>query len=57
MAEQPTAASIEPRPVHIDFPYSYSVDGHQRTGTVSCAVDNGELDRKASTSPDSRILR
>ena len=57
MAEQPSAASIEPRPVHIDFPYSYSVDGLQRTGRVSCDLDNGELDRKASTSLDSRIVR
>ena len=57
MAEQPNAASIEPRAVHIDFPYSYSVDGLQRTGRVTCAVDNGELLGKASTSLDSRIVR
>lgn len=57
MAEQPSAAAIEPRPVHIDFPYSYSVDGLQHTGTVSCDVDHRELDRKAATSLDSRIVR
>ena len=57
MAEQPNAASIEPRAVHIDFPYSYSVDGLQRTGRVTCEVDNGELLGKASTSLDSRIVR
>jgi hypothetical protein len=57
MAEQPTAASIEPKAVHIDFPYHYSVDGLQRTGRVSCDVDDRELDRKASTSLDSRIVR
>lgn len=57
MAEQPSAASIEPKAVHIDFPYHYSVDGLQRTGRVSCDVDNGELNTKASTSLDSRIAR
>jgi len=57
MAEQPSAASIEPRAVHIDFPYQYSVDGMQRTGRVCCDVDNRELDGKASTSLDSRIVR
>ena len=57
MAEQPSAALPEPRAVHIDFPYSYSVDGVQRTGRVSCDVVNGELDPKASTTPDSRIVR
>jgi hypothetical protein len=50
MAEQPSAAPIEPRAVHIDFPYYYSVDGLQRTGRVSCDVDKGELDGKSSTS-------
>lgn len=57
MAELPSAVGNEPTAVHIDFPYSYSVDGLQRTGRVSCAVDHGELDRKASTSLDSRIVR
>ena len=57
MAELPSAVGIEPTAVHIDFPYSYSVDGLQCTGRVSCAVDHGELDRKASTSLDSRIVR
>jgi len=57
MAEQPSAASIEPRAVHIDFPYHYSVDGLQRIGRVSCDVDNGELDRQASPSLESRIVR
>jgi len=57
MAEKPTTPSIEPRPVHIDFPYSYSVDGVQRTGTVSCDVDNGGFYGKASPSLDSRIVR
>jgi len=57
MTEQPSAASIEPRAVHIDFPYQYSVDGMQRTGRVCCDVDNRELDGKASTSLDSRIVR
>ena len=57
MAEHPSAASIEPSAVHIDFPYHYSVDGLQRTGRVSCDLDSGELDSKASTSLDSRIVR
>ena len=57
MAEQPSAASIEPKAVHIDFPYYYSVDGLQRTGRVSCDVDNAELDGKVSTPLDSRIVR
>jgi hypothetical protein len=57
MGEQPSAAAIEPRAVHIDFPYHYSVDGLERTGRVSCDVDNGELDGKTSTSLDSRIVR
>ena len=57
MAEKPSTPSIEPRPVHIDFPYSYSVDGIQRTGTVSCDVDNGGLNGKAWPSLDSRIVR
>ena len=57
MAEQPSAVSIEPRAVHIDFPYFYSVDGLQCTGRVSCDVDNSELLGKASTSLDSRIVR
>ncbi len=57
MGEQPSAASIEPRAVHIDFPYYYSVDGLERTGRVSCDVDNGELDGKTSRSLDSRIVR
>jgi len=57
MAEQPSAASIEPRAVHIDFPYHYSVDGLQRTGRISCDVANGELDKNTSTSLDSRIVR
>ena len=57
MAEQPGTVAIEPTAVHIDFPYSYSVDGLQRTGRVSCDVDHSELDRKASTSLDSRIVR
>jgi hypothetical protein len=57
MAEQPSAASIEPRAVHIDFPYHYSVDGLQHTGRVSCDINNRELGWKASTSLDSRIVR
>jgi hypothetical protein len=57
MAEQPSAASVEPRAVHIDFLYHYSVDGLERTGRVSCDVDKGDLDGKASTSLDSRIGR
>jgi hypothetical protein len=57
MAELPSAVGIEPTAVHIDFPYYYSVDGLQRTGRVSCDVDHGELDTKASTSLDSRIVR
>jgi hypothetical protein len=57
MAEQPSAASIEPGVVHIDFPYHYSVDGLQHTGRVSCDINNRELGWKASTSLDSRIVR
>ena len=57
MAEQPSAASIEPMAVHIDFPYHYSVDGLQHTGRVSCDINNGELGWNASTSLDSRIVR
>ncbi len=57
MADQPSAAPIQPGTVHIDFPYSYSVDGVQRTGTVSCDVDNGGFNGKASPSLDSRIVR
>ena len=57
MAEQPSTPSIEPRAVHIDFPYHYSVDGLQRTGRVSCDINNGELGWKASTSLDSGIVR
>jgi len=57
MAEQPSAASIEPGVVHIDFPYHYSVDGLQHTGRVSCDINNRELGWKGSTSLDSRIVR
>jgi hypothetical protein len=57
MADQPSAPSIEPRAVHIDFLYYYSVDGLERTGRVSCDVDKGELDGKVPASLDSRIVR
>jgi hypothetical protein len=43
--------------VHIDFPYHYRVDGLERTGRVSCDVDERELVGKPSTSLDSRIVR
>ena len=57
MGEQASAASIEPKAVHIDFPYHYSVDGFERIGRVSCDVDERELVGKPSTSLDSRIVR
>ena len=57
MGDQASAASVEPRAVHIDFPYHYSVDGLERTGRVSCDVDERELVGKPSTSLDSRIVR
>jgi hypothetical protein len=57
MVDQASTASIEPRAVHIDFPYHYSVDGLERTGRVSCDVDERELVGKPSTSLDSRIVR
>jgi len=57
MGDQASAASVEPRAVHIDFPYHYSVDGLERTGRVSCDVDERELVGKPSTPLESRIVR
>ena len=54
MDTQASPASVQPNAVHIDFPYRYSVGGLDRIGTVSCNVDERELVRTSSPSPDSR---
>ena len=56
MPQQPIVPSPAPAsPVRIEFAYYYDVGGLRREGTVTCFVDDHELDGKPDASLNSRI--